>query len=346
MRKSIITTILFFLVFVTYAQNFTSIKSENKPLILKSFGSFYEGGENVEQSSDELGSFGPGGHISINQMYVHYMIPAENKVPFVLIHGMALTGKCWETTPDGRMGWDEYFVRQGHGVYVIDQVGRGRSGFNQANINKVRTGAAQNSTLPILMRFSDEVVWRNFRIGSDINKPFPNEQFPIEAMDALSIQGVPDLTMSLPFPNPTYKALSDLAEHVDGAILLSHSQSGSFPLEAALVNPKGIKGIVMVEPGMVSTSFRQDQLDELAKIPILIVFGDNLEIETGIPNFSWKVSYDNCLKFKNQINAIGGNAKVIHLPEIGILGNSHMIMQDKNNLEIADIILNWQENNK
>lgn len=36
-----------------------------------------------------------------------------------MIHGMTLTGKTRETTPDGRMGWDEYFVRKGHPVYVV-----------------------------------------------------------------------------------------------------------------------------------------------------------------------------------------------------------------------------------
>lgn len=36
-----------------------------------------------------------------------------------MIHGMTLTGKTRETTPDGRMGWDEHFVRKGHPVYVV-----------------------------------------------------------------------------------------------------------------------------------------------------------------------------------------------------------------------------------
>ena len=113
-------------------------------------------------------------------------------------------------------------------------------------------------------------------------------------------------------------------------------------MEAALVNSKGIKSIVMVEQGGVSTNYSLDQLTILANIPILIVFGDNLEIVTGIPNFSWKVSYDNCLKFKDQINTMGGDAEVIHLPELGILGNSHMLMQDKNNQEIVlTFVLIW-----
>ena len=46
----------------------------------------------------------------------------DRNVPVVMVHGATLTGKSWETTPDGRMGWDEYFVRKGHPVYVPDQV--------------------------------------------------------------------------------------------------------------------------------------------------------------------------------------------------------------------------------
>lgn len=30
-------------------------------------------------------------------------------------------------------------------------------------------------------------------------------------------------------------------------------------------------------------------------------------------------------------------------PERGIRGNSHMIMQDRNNLQIADFVLQWVE---
>ena len=98
----------------------------------------------VEQTQGELGDLGPGGHITVNQMYVRYMVPqgGDGNVPVVMVHGATLTGKSWETTPDGRMGWDEYFVRKGHPVYVPDQVGRGRSGFNQAIFNNARAGSA------------------------------------------------------------------------------------------------------------------------------------------------------------------------------------------------------------
>src|SRR5688572_30282797 len=125
------------------AQGLKDLQSPKSPLVLKAQGSFFVGGETVEQNHVELGSFGPAGHITVNQMYVRYMIPQrDRKVPVVMIHGMTHTGKAWETTPDGRMGWDEYFVRKGHAVYVPDQISRGRSGFNQAVFNNVQIGRA------------------------------------------------------------------------------------------------------------------------------------------------------------------------------------------------------------
>ena len=80
----------------------------------------------------------------INQMYFQFMLPqAQNgkkHVPIGIVHGCCLSTKSWQTTPDGRMGWDEYFVRQGFDTYMIDQVGRARSGFDATKYNMVRTG--------------------------------------------------------------------------------------------------------------------------------------------------------------------------------------------------------------
>lgn len=330
----------------TDAQKFADLKTPKSPLVLKAQGSFYVGGDVVEQTRDQLGSRGPAGHITVNQMYVRYMIPqkSERKASVVLIHGSTLTGKSWETTPDGRMGWDEYFVRKGHAVYVPDQVGRGRSGFNQALYNDVRVGAVQPNTLPLIWRFSDEVVFPNFRFGPKPGAPYPGLQFPVEALGELSKQAVPDLLLTLPTPNPSYKALSDLAGELKRTVLISHSQSGASPLEAALVNPAGIEVIVMVEPGVCPATYTDSQIGTLAKLPILIIYGDHLgDVPTGIPGFSWQTAYEGCRSFVSRVNAAGGKARVMYLPDEGIPGNSHMIMLDKNSLRIADLILKWND---
>ena len=186
------------------AQALKDLQTPKTPLVLKAQGSFYVGGEKADQTPVELGGLGPGGHIAVNQMYVRYMVPqgGDGNVPVVMVHGATLTGKSWETTPDGRMGWDEYFVRKGHPVYVPDQVGRGRSGFNQAVFNDVRAGTTPVGSLPAWLRFSDEVVWPNFRFGSKPGAPYPDSQFPVAAVDELSKQAVPDQNSRLAATQP------------------------------------------------------------------------------------------------------------------------------------------------
>jgi hypothetical protein len=76
------------------AQQFNDLRTPETPLVLKAKGSFFVGGEKSEQTSVELGSFGPTDQITINQMYVEYMIPnVAAKVPVVMIHGATLSGK-------------------------------------------------------------------------------------------------------------------------------------------------------------------------------------------------------------------------------------------------------------
>jgi pimeloyl-ACP methyl ester carboxylesterase len=324
-------------------QALKDVKTSDKPLVLKAQGSFFVGGETVEQTAGELGDLGPGGHITINQMYVRYMVPqdGDRNVPVVMVHGATLTGKSWETTPDGRMGWDEYFVRNGHPVYVPDQVGRGRSGFNQAVLNDVRAGSKPATELPVWLRFSDEGVWPNFRFGTTAGQPFPDSQFPVAALGELSKQGVPDMFRGTTSTS-TIKALSNLAAQLDGAVVMGHSQSGVYPLQAALLNPAVMKGLVLVEPGSCPATYTADEIKALATVPILIVFGDHRDNPTGIPGLpNWQARFELCQALIGRLKSAGGEAQMLSPAETGMPGNSHMIMQDKNNLQIADLILKW-----
>lgn len=325
------------------AQALDEMQMPSSPLVLKAQGSFFVGGEMVEQTKGELGNLGPGGRVAVNQMYVRYMAPQTGDgIPVVMVHGATLTGKTWETTPDGRMGWDEYFVRKGHPVYVPDQVGRGRSGFNQAIFNNVRAGSAPPADQPELLRFSDASVWPNFRIGPKAGVAFDDAQFPIAAVDELAKQAVPDMNRGLPTPTPTIKALSELASQLKGAVLMGHSQSGWFPLAAALLNPKVTKALVLVEPGACPASYSDDQIEALAPVPVLVVFGDHRDNPTGLPTLpTWQARFEECQKLISRLRAAGGRAYMMDPTERGIRGNSHMIMQDRNSLQIADLILRW-----
>jgi len=154
---------------------------------------------------------------------------------------------------------------------------------------------------------------------------------------------VPDVSFGgIPTPNPTLKALSDLAGQLNGAVLMGHSQSGSFPLAAALINPAATRGLVLVEPGSCPVTYTPEQIATLAKVPILVVFGDHRDTPTGIPTLpSWQTRFEACQALISRLRSAGGQAEMLNPPDRGIRGNSHMIMQDKNNLQIADLILQW-----
>jgi pimeloyl-ACP methyl ester carboxylesterase len=323
------------------AQSFDNLRTTQSPLVLKALGSFYVGGRMVSQTAAEIGLYSSG-PIVVDQMYVQYMIPQSGKKPaVVMIHGGTLSGKSYETTPDGRMGWYEYFARKGFPSYVVDQVGRARSGFNQGPFNDVRTGVAAPEAQPNLRRVASDIAWVRFRIGAVAGVKFGDTQFPVEAAGEFAKQAVPDLSQSLPPNDPNYSALSELAKDLKGAVLMGHSQAGRYPFETALLDPQGIKALIAIEPpGCKSNEYSAEQIAKLAKFPILIVFGDHLDTVQNVgPN--WMPLFKDCEAFVARINGAKGNARMLHTVELGIHGNSHMLMQDKNNLQIADLTMKW-----
>ncbi len=162
----------------------------------------------------------------------------------------------------------------------------------------------------------------------------------MQAADELYKQMIPDVNALLPMPNPTWKNMAALGVQLNGAVLIGHSESGFFPEEAALIDPTGVKGIVSIEMACTTTMTPQ-QLATMAKIPILVMFGDHLGDVQGPFASLWPMNLDTCRKFVDQVKAAGGDAQLMELPKMGIKGNSHMLMQDKNNLQLADLILAW-----
>jgi hypothetical protein len=307
------------------------------PLTIAKQGSFFVGGRDVHSDTlSTVPAYDASGTATVDQMYVRYQIPVDagSHVPVTFIHGCCLTGKTWETTPDGRMGWDEYFVRKGYGVYVIDQAWRGRSAASPAAINAVKTGKAPVSDLPTVLAAGHEGAWAIFRFGPKYPEVEPGLQFPLEAQAEFWKQMVPDWLNTLPTPNPTVPALSALAQQLGGTVLISHSQSGIYPFQTAALSTAGIAGIIAVEPGACPDA--KDDLTPYKNIPILVLWGDYVE---QFPR--WAPRKKACGEFVAAVNAAGGQAQMTALPDIGIHGNSHMLMQDKNNLDIADLLVDW-----
>ncbi len=314
----------------------------DKALVLGSQGSLFVGGE-VKAVTVPPGPNAAfrGGDITVNQMYVQYQRPPgpQRHLPVVMVHGCCLSSKTWETTPDGRMGWNEYFVRKGRPVYLADQVSRARSGFDPSTLAAVKAGTVPPSALPNIISASHQISWTLFRFGPRYGQAFPDEQFPVAAADELYKQMIPDLNALLPTPNPTWTNMAALARQLGGAVLMGHSESGFFPQQAALIDPTDIRGLITIE-APCPEDLTAAQIGALAKIPTLVMFGDHLD-DAPTVIVSWKRTYEVCNAYVDKVNAAGGDARMMYLPKMGIHGNSHMLMQDKNNLQLADLILGW-----
>jgi pimeloyl-ACP methyl ester carboxylesterase len=342
------TAVLLFLVSAAIASPILGTASELPPLIIERQGSFFIGGT-VHHASALTGvaSAAPEsareGDITTGQMYVQYQIPvAANHLPVIMIHGGGLSGQVYETTPDGRMGWSEYFVRAGRPVYVVDQAGRGRSGFDGTTYNAVKLGTVPAAKQAPIGITDHEFAWLWFRIGSKWGVPFTDTQFPVNAMNAFFKMWIPDLNASLPEENPSYIDLAALGSHLGGAVLIGHSESFLFPEQAALLDAAGVRGIISLESGYAcQKSFSRAERKQLARIPILMVFADHLADAPEPFASRWTTALEQCRTMATDIRNEGGDVTFIHLPEAGIHGNTHLFMLDKNNLQIADLLLGW-----
>src|SRR5215469_1168316 len=141
------------------------------PLVIGSQGSFFVGGD-VKAVAPPPGR--AGGDITVNQMYVQYQTPVgpRRHLPVVMVHGCCLSSKTWETTPDGRMGWNEYFLLKSRSVYLADQVSRARSGFDPTTIMAVKAGTVPPGQLPNILFATHQIAWTVFRFGPTYGKTF------------------------------------------------------------------------------------------------------------------------------------------------------------------------------
>jgi hypothetical protein len=343
------------------AQEFRDLKP-SLPLVLRGEGSFFIDGYTQQIAAKYISPAAfasDAGNSMVNQMYVQYQRPLihRGKYPLVIVHGCCLSSKSWQTTPDGRMGWDEYFVRQGFDTYLAEQVSRGRSGFNALQYQKVLVGDAPASSNPPILIATDAFAWSVFRWGDfSTLTPFEDEQFPMNTVgvgrgSTLTFynQVIPDLNSTLPNVTPgcadgtctpaspdavfsTPASMAKLANDLNGAILMGHSQSSGYPTMAALQQEsKGVRGIIQLETGCFANLSSAD-IGVLKNIPILIVVADHFSTPQPTPA---------CVTEMQQIDGAGGDMTFISLPAIGIHGNSHMMMLDHNNLQVADVIIEW-----
>lgn len=307
---------------------------------LRDMGSFHVGGREVQISGKPVKEvvFTAGGvpaKVDLNgtylveSMYVQYFLPADRRggVPLLLWHGGGLTGVTYETTPDGRPGWLNYFLRKGWDVYNSDAVERGRAGW--AMYPDILRGE------PVFLTTANP--WERFRIGPgsgsySSRQTLPGTQFPISHYDNFVRQSVPRWTTT---DDATIAAYTALVDKVCPCVILFHSQAGTFGFKVAQARPDKVKALVAIEPAGPGDP---KQAARLAGIPTLFVYGDYIAQDAR-----WPTIRRNGVAFGEEVRKAGGKVDVVDLPEIGIRGNSHMVMMDRNSDEVAAYIQNWLE---
>jgi len=370
------------------------------PLIIEDQGSFFVGGvKKITDYASALpppapGSGAPSGpvpqQITIGQMYVQFQTPAKKYGggwPVIMVHGSTHTGACLEATPDGREGWYPYFVRHGVPSYVVDQAGRGRSGFDESVIHegeaRIASGDVKGGTeeIPSFGRITDNGAWTNWfghlvpagsnvRTGRLIPHGAPDDPnpkpdayahvaplFPLDSVDEYYKQLVPNAEVTLPgstcascdpkelSPANTWtpQNLASLVERLGGAIVVTHSQSGIMGHHMTrILKERGhldlLKGLLTLE-GSCSLPNSGLKAADFDNIPYLALKGD------------YTATSPVCQETVDAINARRAHkqgvakAEYLKLDDMGILGVTHMMMLDKKNLEIADIMLNWVNKN-
>ena len=316
------------------------------PLTLTDRGSLWLGGETVRSSAPASSGppfIKPGDEIVVNKTFVQYLHPESTdkaSPPVIMVPGGGLLGTQYDTTPDGREGWVTHFLRENYPVYMIEQANRGRAGYVadeiNAIINTLKSGEVPKIEDPALglFQWTNETAWTRWGIGPQLGSVHPNSRYPLESSEQLFASFVPVFVNSTSAKAQVDGIIATL-EHTDSGILLTHSLGGLEGFSAALKRPELVKAIVTVEP----VACPKTDLEPLAKIPVLALFGDNFELR---PEANMQARQDGCQAMADALKAMGGRAEVLSLPEdLNIIGNSHVLMMETNNEEIAKIIMEW-----
>ena len=343
-----ISAFVFFAIAASSSVAFAQTATKAEPLVIEQQGSFAVGGT-VSSKPGAYNNNAPtaeGQTLHGDHAYVFHQVPQNPKpLPIVMLHGAFQSARSWETTPDGREGFQNIFLRRGYSTYLVDQPRRGRAG---------------NSTVATTIEPTpyDQLFFDQFRIGKWPNY-FDNAQFSRDpaALDQFLRSVTPNTG---PYDAKVISdAMSALFTKTGPGILFTHSQAGGPGWLTAIKNPN-VKGIVALEPGsgfifpegevpaempsaagtLKAEAVPVADFEKLTRLPIVIYYGDNFPTEptTERGQDNWRVRLAMAKLWVETVNKHGGDAALVHLPEIGIKGGTHFLMSDQNNVEIADQI--------
>jgi len=350
--------------------------AQTPPLVIAKQGYFFVGGKYYDAQN---------GRQMSGQMYVEFHIPAQltHPYPIVMFSGGGQSGLNYSGTPDGREGWMQYFVRQGYAVYVLDQPSRARSP------HQPEVGPQSSTPVERVQQRFTAPERSNLWPQAKLHTQWPGAGVAGDPVfDQFFAQNYPSLTSFPRQQELNRDAGAALLDRIGPAILLTHSQSGTFGWLVADARPALVKAIVAMEPsgppvhdnvekgapvwfedGPVAKPYgltapalaydppvrnpeelkfvRQERADaadlvrcwaqaepartliNLQRIPVLVMQAEA----------SYHATYDQCtVAYLRQARV---SVRFVRLADVGIKGNGHMLMLEKNNLDIAAVADRW-----
>jgi pimeloyl-ACP methyl ester carboxylesterase len=338
---------------------------------IKSRGFFYVGGAYSGPDKQQVMS---------GQMYTEVLVPhaIRRPYPLVLIHGAAQTATNWMGTPDGRKGWAEYFAELGYVVYMVDQPMRGRSAWHPADgATRMFSAQAIESQFTATADFGH---WPQAKLHTQWPGEGPGKgQRGDPVFDAFYATQVESLASNHETQKFNQQAVSALLDRIGPAVLLTHSQAGPFGWLIADARPRLVKGVVAIEPSgppfenainatgkarawgptdipltySPAVSRPEDLLVEKEKPESAELVGcwmqrpparqlinlSHIPVMVMAAEASYHAVYDHCTA--KYLRQAGVPTDFVRLEQQGIRGNGHMVMLEKNNLEIARWIDRW-----
>ena len=289
-------------------------------------------------------------------MYVSWEAPEQvtQPYPLILVHGGAMQGTEWLDTPDGRPGWAQRFVEAGYAIFVVDRPTQGRSSFSPEVIGNIGPAFAYEE--------GEEVFFPAKTLAQ-------HTQWIFEAEDSDSLDGFIAAFGPLPedialWQKLDQERLTALLDRIGPAVLITHSASGSDGWLVADRRPDLVIAIVTVEPmgppfgktpnigelswGLTAVPVTFDppraspeevraadaatlRIPALEDLPVAVVSGEVSPQSKYAPQM---------VEF---LKHAGAAVKALHLPDLGIHGNGHGLIYEKNSDATIQPVLRWLE---
>ncbi len=381
--SSLRNALLVFALGATALGGWAQAQNANPPsLTIAREGYLYAGGHYDQAHPD---------HHIVGQIYAEFQIPANRTHPYpiVMVHGGSQTGVDWLATPDGRDGWAQFFLRRGYAVYVVDQVGRGKSPY-EPNVYGAMSGQSLEFDLQRFAAGEKYDLWPQAKLHTQ----WPGKAEPGDPVfDNYFSSSTPTMHDKKENRLVNIAALAALLDKIGPAIVLVHSQSGAFGWPLAQMRPGLVKALVAAEPsgppvhdidfhgppnyfsdvaevkayGLTDTpvvyaplvtaqsplQFAQQEKPDgpgLArcwrqKEPArkIVALGDRPILILGA-EASFYAGYNHCTV--EYLEQAGVHPTFIRLADVGIRGNGHMMMEEKNSDQIAGVIAGWLDKNR